>query len=130
MEHYGFRIRLLDVLPPCVDNKEIAESELSPYMKNLKDVHQIGISGDRLICDLVPKKNYFLTAFALKCYLRAGIKLTKIHSAMSFHQEPILKAHIEHLSSLRNEFQSQGLVSSAQACKKLANRWVSILTGF
>ena len=116
--------RLLDIFPCCVENKEISEDQFSPYMTKLKSDKKIETSGQRLIMDLNPKRHMYVNAYALRCYLRLGISLVKLPSVIAFHQAPILKSHIERLSTLRNAFEAQGLVSNAQACKKLANRFV------
>lgn len=113
--------RLLDIFPPCVEAKEVEESQLSPYMLKLKQDKKLEMSGKRLVMDLLPKKHILINSFALRCYLRAGIKLMEVHSVICYHQEPILKKHVNHLSTLRNSFDAKGLVSNAQACKKLAN---------
>ena len=114
--------RMLDPLPPCVDMKDIDHDLLSPYMKTLKEKLKVTTNGDRLILDLLDKKEYSITAINLKSILRVGVKLVKIHSAVSYHQKPVLRDHILQLSELRQKFTRDGLISSAQACKKLANR--------
>ena len=114
--------RLLEILPPCLESKDIKESQLSPYMKRLKKKLKTDMVGDRLISDLSPKKHYPLTGFSLKCVMRLGVELTAIHWAISYRQDSILKNHMEKLAELRRGFTTQGLVSNAQACKKLANR--------
>ena len=114
--------RMLDLLPPCVYMTDIGDDLLSPYMQNLKEEFKITTKGDRLILDLTDKKEYSITAINLKSILRVGVKLTKIHSGISFFQKPVLRDYVLRLGELRRKFTADGLVSSAQACKKLANR--------
>ena len=115
--------RMLDLLPPCVYMKDIGDDLLSPYMQGLKEKFKVTTTGDRLILDLTDKKEYSITAINLKSILRVGVKLVKIHSGISFRQKPVLKDYVLRLGELRRKFTADGLVSSAQACKKLANRF-------
>ena len=118
--------RMLDLLPPCVYMTDINDDLLSPYMQDLKEKFKITTNGDRLILDLTDKKEYSITAINLKSILRVGVKLTKIHSGISYFQKPVLKDYVLRLGELRRKFTADGLVSSAQACKKLANRFNDI----
>ena len=88
---------------------------------DLKEKYGMKSVGDRLIGDLLPKLRYPIAAIALKAFLRVGVELLKIHSGYSFTQKPVMKNHIEELAKLRQKFSLEGLVSNAQACKKLAN---------
>ena len=118
--------RMLDLLPPCVYMKDIGDDLLSPYMQGLKEKFKVTTNGDRLILDLMDKKEYSITAINLKSILRVGVKLVKIHSGISFRQKPVLKDYVLRLGELRRKFTADGLVSSAQACKKLANRFILV----
>ena len=114
--------RMLDPFPPCVYPKDVEDDLLSPYMKELKEKYNMKTVGDRLIGDLLPKFCYPIAAMTLKAYMRVGVKLLKIHSGFSFRQKPVMKNHIQRLAELRQKFTVDGLVSNAQACKKMANR--------
>lgn len=114
--------RLLEILPPCLESKDIKEEDISPHMKTLKDKFKAEMVGDRLISDLTPKKNYSLTGYNLKCVMRLGVRLDAIHWAIAYDCEPSLRDYMDQLADLRKQFTLQGLVSSANACKKLANR--------
>ena len=67
---------LLENFPPLVYNTEIPIHLLSPKMKQLVKEQNIRQNGDRLIADLRIKKNYVITAYALKCFLRVGVVCT------------------------------------------------------
>ena len=76
--------RLLEILPPCLESKDIKESDISPHMRVLKDKFKAEMVGDRLISDLKPKKNYALTGYNLKCVMRLGVRLDVIHWAIAY----------------------------------------------
>ena len=58
------------------DNYEVSPSSLSPYMQNVRKKLNLKKDGEKLIADLGEKKNYVISAYTLKCYLRAGVKIT------------------------------------------------------
>ncbi len=49
----------------------------------------------KLICSLLPKKNYIAHIETLKLYLKLGCRITKIHRGVAFHSAPVLKGWIE-----------------------------------
>ena len=66
----------MEIFPPLPQNYEVPESYLSPHMQKVRDDLKITKEGQKLICDLGPKKNYVISAYTLKTYLRAGVKIT------------------------------------------------------
>ena len=67
---------ILEIFPPMPQNYEVPESYLSPHMQKIRDDLKITKEGQKLICDLGAKKNYVISAYTLKTYLRAGVKIT------------------------------------------------------
>ena len=53
------------------------------------------MSGEKLVQALYPKKNYVVHYRALQTYMKFGMKITKIHSAIKFRQSPWMKDYIE-----------------------------------
>ena len=69
---------LLEIFPPLPSNYEVSPSDLSPYMKKIRDQLKIRNEGEKLIADLGKKEKYIISSYALKAYLRAGVKITGI----------------------------------------------------
>ena len=79
----------------CVD-----ESMLSEWQKNYKKEERTDgkiILGkvEKLIPNLNDKKKYILHSKNLEYYIKLGLKLTKVHRVMRFHQSRWLKPYIE-----------------------------------
>ena len=69
---------MLSILPPLIRPLLVNDSMLSPFQLELKEKYGMKIHGERLIADFLPKESYIVSAIALKAYLRAGAKITKI----------------------------------------------------
>ena len=67
---------ILEIFPPLPHNYAVPSSQLSPYMQGVAENLGIKNENEKLIADLTPKKNYLISAYMLKCYLRAGVKIT------------------------------------------------------
>ncbi|CAG8804911.1 27675_t:CDS:1, partial [Racocetra persica] len=85
---------------PLVPEKQIVlENWLSPYNAKLVQNKKVGggkyITGEKLVQTLYPKKNYVVYYRALQLYMRQGLKVTKIYSALKFKQSPWMKEYIE-----------------------------------
>ncbi len=90
--------------PLAAENLTVTESMLSNYnRKLLKDNnlkhHEIG----KLIPNLQNKTNYILDYRNLKLYLELGMRVTKIHSGMTFDQRPWMKPYIDFCMQQRKE---------------------------
>ena len=82
--------------PLAPESKEIDKSMLSDYAKKIAEKFQLTIGGVRkLVNSLGPKKNYVLHVRNLKLYTDLGMKLTKVHRAVTFKQSPWLKNYID-----------------------------------
>ena len=94
---------------------------VSPVMRKLKDDFQIRNEGDRLIADLTDKEDYVLSAYALKCYMRCGVKLISIKSGICYNQSPLLKQQMEDNQKLRKHYQRMNLTAASNSIKRLSN---------
>ena len=113
---------LLEIFPPLVQNKSTDdESIISPLMTKLKKEFKIKNEGDRLIADLTDKKDYVLSAYALKCYMRCGVKLNSIKRGVCYRQSPFLKKQMESNQELRKHYQSQNMTANSNSIKRMSN---------
>ena len=80
------------------------------YPSDLHELHNnLPLAPESLVIDgikkLAPnfnhKKNYVCHAKNLKYYVSKGLKITKVHRCLSFHQEAYLKPYIEKNTLLR-----------------------------
>ena len=76
---------------------------LSEYQKYLNDKLNIRYNekDEKLILDLLPKKNYKAYYKNLEHYLKLGIKATKVHRILTFDKKPFLKEYIDFNTELR-----------------------------
>jgi hypothetical protein len=73
--------------PLAPESKEIDASMLSNYAKNIAEKFKLTIGGVRkLITSLGPRKKYVLHVRNLKLYTDLGMKLTRVHRAVTFKQ--------------------------------------------
>jgi hypothetical protein len=77
----------------------VPEDWLSLYNERLVHDKEVGgekyISGEKLVQTLFAKKNYVVHYRALQTYMKFGMKVTKIHSALKFRQSSWMKEYIE-----------------------------------
>ena len=57
----------------------------------------------KLVCNVQDKKKYVVHIVALKQALNHGLKFTKVHKIIQFHQEAWLKPYIDLNTKLRKE---------------------------
>ena len=55
----------------------------------------------KLILDLLPKKNYKIYYKNLECYLKLGLKVTKVHRILTFDEKPFFKKYIDFNTELK-----------------------------
>ena len=81
----------LENYPPLVENKAIFNFLYSPHQKELAKEYKVNNEGERLIADLTNKDEYVLSGYALKTYLRCGVRLKSIKAGICYKQSPFLK---------------------------------------
>ena len=96
--------------PLCPESTIIRPEDLSPYTVSLAEKLGVKTSGCRkLVGTLKRKERYTLHYRNLKLYVRLGMRLTKIHRAISFTQSRWLKPYIDFNTEQRkmaaNEFE-------------------------
>ncbi|CAG8536629.1 4995_t:CDS:2 [Acaulospora morrowiae] len=83
----------------ALEKQIIPENWLSLYNERLVHDKAVGggkyVTGEKLLQTLLPKKNYIVHYRVLQIYMKFGTKVTKIHSALKFHQSPWMKDYIE-----------------------------------
>jgi hypothetical protein len=76
---------------------------LSNYAKNIADKFQLTIGGVRkLITSLGPRKKYVLHVRNLKLHTDLGMKLTRVHRAVTFNQSCWVKDYIDFNTKMRS----------------------------
>ena len=100
---------------------KINEEMLSPYSsKNAKnfDIKTGGIN--KLLPNLMPKKNYVLHYRSLKCCLSEGLVFKKVHKILEFKQSDWMKSYIDFNTQKRKEATNE----ADKSCFKLLNNVV------
>lgn len=93
----------LNSLPPASEKLSIPCSDWSDFTRMVADTYGLPFrdGAQKLVPTLNHKKMYVLHHTALRCYLKLGLRLTKIHKVLSFHQELWMKEFIEFNSAKR-----------------------------
>ena len=75
----------------------ITQDMLSPYAKSVsqKIGCHVNVNNEKLVPNLMTKKNYVLHYRNLQFYLKMGMKLEKIHKILEFQQSRWLKPYID-----------------------------------
>ena len=102
----------LSDLPPAPENVTVTEDMLSQIQKKLYDSHYSNKTFKttrKLIPSLLDKTNYIIHETVLKQCIELGLVVRKVHSIVSFEQEPWLKSYIDFntskRASARNKFE-------------------------
>jgi hypothetical protein len=89
--------------PLAPESKEIESSMLSDYAKTIAEKYNISVGGVRkLITSLGPRKKYVVHVRNLKLYMDLGMKLVKIHRAVTFSQSKWLADYIAYNTKMRS----------------------------
>ena len=111
-------------LTPVPYQRKVEWDELSPYQQNLANnlqVSQASLNTSRLMTDLYPRCNYVVHYRVLKFYLSLGVKLERVHRAVSYIQKPIFKPYIDQLAHNRQVADSEGKEFEVKMWKLAAN---------
>ena len=91
--------------PLAVESRVIKKSELSPYQLNQLNTHNEKHNEKlkKLVPTLYDKKDYICHISNLQYYMKKGLKLIRIHSAVEFDQSPWLKTYIDFNTDMRTK---------------------------
>ena len=90
--------------PLAPESLEITEDMLSPYAKStLQDLNLKTANVKKLVSNLMNKTKYVVHYRNLQLYLKLGLRLTKIHRALSFAQSPWMRSYIPLNTQLRTK---------------------------
>ena len=91
--------------PLAPEHQLIQDEDLWPYSKSLwkklNGENQSRLKIRKLIPTLKDKKNYVVHYRNLQLYIELGMKITKIHRILGYHQKAWLKTHIDFNSNMR-----------------------------
>ena len=89
----------------------VNENMLSSVQKEIHKYYYDKEASDektnKLILNVMDKKKYVLHISALKFYLKHGLKLKKVHRAISFYQSDFLKPFVEFNTEKRKQAQNE-----------------------
>jgi hypothetical protein len=118
-------------LPP--ESKEVKHEMLSDYAKEIAEKFKLTVGGVRkLITSLGPREKYVVHVRNLKLFTDLGMKLTKIHKAVSFKQSCWLRDYIAFNTKMRsvskNAFEKNffKLMNNSIYGKTMENLWKRI----
>ena len=83
---------------------KVSEKMLAPIQLEIKNKYDITVGiTNKLIPNLLPKKNYVVHYRNLKYYLSKGWILTKVHKILEFKQSAWMKSYIDFDTERRKE---------------------------
>ena len=107
LEYDNLTRKKLMKFPPMPLSRQIKENEISDYSRNFLKDNNIKLGKEeKLILDLNNKKEYIVHYDILKYYISLGIKVTKIHSIISFNHKAWLKPYIDFNTEMRTKAKS------------------------
>jgi len=96
---------MLDKMPPAPERIFLSPQELSQGQRQLieefKSVISHPLRTEKLILNLYDKKEYTVHHKTLQTYIRLGARLGKIHSVISFTQNPNFRDYVDFVISER-----------------------------
>ena len=90
--------------PLAPEKIKIEEELLSPYSLEIKKENNIKVGGiNKLVQNLLSKKNYVVHYRNLRYYLSQGLILKKVHKILEFKQSAWMKPYIDFNTQKRKE---------------------------
>ena len=90
--------------PLAPEKIKIEEELLSPYSLEIKKENNIKVGGiNKLVQNLLSKKNYVVHYRNLRYYLSQGLILKKVHKILEFKQSAWMKSYIDFNTQKRKE---------------------------
>ena len=86
---------------------KIKDEMLSPYCLEIKNKYIKSGGINKLVRNLLPKKNYVVHYRNLKYYLSKGLILKKVHRILEFRKSAWMKAYIDFNTQKRKEANSE-----------------------
>ena len=86
---------------------KIKDEMLSPYCLEIKNKYIKSGGINKLVRNLLPKKNYVVHYRNLKYYLSKGLILKKVHRILEFKKSAWMKAYIDFNTQKRKEANSE-----------------------
>ena len=87
--------------PLAPEKLTITKDQMSPYQQKLIDELGVSISCEKLVPNLMDKSRYVLHYRNLQLYLSLGLRLSKVHKVLAFHQTPWMAPYIAKNTELR-----------------------------
>ena len=104
---------------------------MSPYQQKLIDELGVSISCEKLVPNLMNKSRYVLHYRNLQLYLKLGMKITKVHKVLAFHQTAWMQPYIAQNTQLRtaatNDFEKDFYKMMNNA---VSHSWMSLFSLF
>ena len=89
--------------PLAPESKEIKKEMLSDYAREIAEKYNVSVGGIRkLVTSLGPRKEYVVHVRNLKLYMDLGMKLTRVHRAVTFNQSKWLSDYIAYNTKMRS----------------------------
>ena len=117
--------------PLAPEKLAVSKDQMSPYQLQL--VEELGASFNckKLVPNLMRKTRYVLHYRNLQLYLSLGLRLSKVHKVLAFHQSPWMTPYIHKNTQLRtqakNDFEKDlyKLMNNA-----VSHSWMSLFSLF
>ena len=87
--------------PLAPESREIKKEMLSEYAREIAEKYNVSVGIRKLVTSLGPREKYVVHVRNLKLYTDLGMKLTKIHRAVTFNQSKWLSDYIAYNTKMR-----------------------------